>query len=212
MATIPYTFACNATAAFLPDPEKHCMGYVTALTIGTTEHAKDLRVQLPALDPVTYLPFNYVGLDLLKSSILPPGLGIAVAVIQNVEWDGGVGSPLKLKFQISQANAEQLKALQQAALATTPITAIGWWIVDFDQETKQWYEKSFPIGCESITAEIGPKDSPELNVDLAPTQTSAGNVYGVTMSIFPAVNSQYSLHVANSAQTPVAKPWGLAAG
>jgi hypothetical protein len=45
---------------------------------------------------------------------------------------------------------------------------MGWWIADYDQEAKQWFEQSYPVGEPAIKGLIAGKDNPEFSVDLSP--------------------------------------------
>ena len=97
---------------------------------------------------------------------------------------------------------------------TTNVERLAWWIVDYDQETKKWYEQAYPIG-DPISGIITGKENPELDVDLSPVPAKEGidvHVYKITIGIVPAANKQYTLHFANSSQKKVAKSWGLVAG
>ncbi len=211
MASIPFAYECSKAAGFLPDPnEPQRVGYVTALTIGTTEYAKDLQVFVPAVQPV-----GFKGLGPVAPAAANEGFGriTVVGVLEKFEWDGGVGQPLKLEFYVSQHNAVQTKEAQQNTL-TTKIDTAAWWIADYDVETKKWYEQSFPTNAVGGVVG-GTKDQPELDVDLTGVPAKDGidiNVYKVAVSVAPAAKGQYTLHFANSPQTGVAKSWGLVVG
>lgn len=218
MASIPFTYECSKAAGFVPDPnEPKRVGYVTALKIGTTEPAMDLQVHVPA----GAAPAGFKGLDYTAPAAANKSIGEAkvVGVIEKFEWNGGVGDPLKLEFYVSQENATQIKTAQQSRLLTTKVDSLGWWIADYDQEAKMWYEQAYPIGNagigNAVSGIIAGKDSPELNVDLTPVPAKDGidvNVYQIAIGVAPAANKQYTLHFANSYQTKVAKPWGLVVG
>jgi hypothetical protein len=136
--------------------------------------------------------------------------------MENFEWNGGVGDPIKITYYVSQGNAHKVKALQQSTLKTTVVKTLKWWIADFDQETKVWFEQSFPnTSDEKISGLITGKENPELDVDLTPVVAKDGidvNVYKITMSVAPGANNSFVLHMANSAGSPVAKGWGIKIG
>lgn len=211
MASILFAYECSKAAGFVPDPnEPQRVGYVTALTIGTTEYAKDMQVYVPAVQPV-----GFKGLGPVAPTAANAGFGgiYVVGVLEKFDWDGGVGHPLKLEFYVSHDHAVQIKEAQQSRLTTKIVTA-AWWIVDYDVETKKWYEQSFPTNAVGGVVG-GTKDQPELDVDLTGVPAADGidvNVYKVTVSVAPAANGQYMLHFANSPQKWVAKSWGLVVG
>jgi hypothetical protein len=95
------------------------------------------------------------------------------------------------------------------------LKGLGWWIVDYDPESKQWFEESFPASGAAITGLIAGQGYPELNVDLTPVPVTDGievDVYKVSISVVPAANQQYSLEFASSAGKPIVKSWGLVTG
>jgi hypothetical protein len=92
---------------------------------------------------------------------------------------------------------------------------MGWWIADYDQEAKQWFEQSYPVGEPAIKGLIAGKDNPEFSVDLSPVAVKDWieiNVYKVSISVVPASNQQYPLEFASSAENPIVKSWGLIVG
>lgn len=207
------------------DPKEYRrVGYVTyldgfGLPAGTTPPglAQDLTVSLPYNSSDASPTFGYAGLALAAASANASGLkiGKVVGVLDKFAWEGGLGSPLKLDFYVSQQNAFQIKALQQSALATTKVNALGWWIVDYDQETKMWYEAAFPKGVNAVTGLLHDTDNPGLNVDLTPVPARDGlnvMVYKISLAVAPGANSQHALAFANSSTLQVAKSWGLVVG
>jgi hypothetical protein len=95
------------------------------------------------------------------------------------------------------------------------VSKLGWWIADYDQETKAWYEKSFPMSPSTISGTIQGEVHPTLSVELtgAPVKPGIDVIgYKVTIEVVPTANQQYALHFANSASTPLVKAWGLQVG
>jgi hypothetical protein len=125
MATVPFDFACDMSYGFVPDPNEHeRVGYVTAFAgLGTAEA---LRADLTVTSPLTRVATPVVG------------------VIAKFDWAGGIGDPLKIDMYVSQENAVQLKALQQNTLTTTEVIALDYSIINYDQETKQWFTQAAP--------------------------------------------------------------------
>jgi len=215
-ASVPYTFACDKDAGFVMDPNVHKkVGYVTSLNGFALSAAlkPDLTVHVPGISKstLTYTPLAVTW----PTPVKPLPTASVVGVIEKFNWNGGVGDALQIDFYVSQQNATLIKALQQSVLTNTKVTALGWWIADYDQETKQWYEQSFPKAPTTITGVISGKDNPELSVNLSPVPVKDGievNVYKVTIHVVPAANQAYTLHFANSATKPVVKSWGLQVG
>jgi hypothetical protein len=217
MASVPYEFDCDKEFGFLPDPNEHKrVGYITSLAgfNAAGSFKPDLQV---------FIPWNGTGAQPSYPDlkfIQPPsasllGKAAVVGVIEKFSWPGGAGNPITIDLWVSQENATQLKATQQSTLTTTTVKALQWWIADYDQEKKLWFEQSYPLNPTSISGQIGGKDNPELNVDLTGAPAKDGIdvlVYKVSISIVPAANLQYALHFADSSNTPVVKAWGLTIG
>ena len=212
MATVPFNYGCDRDYAFTADPNEHKrFGYITELDgFGLAGPAvPDLTLSVPFVGQPAY-----PGITLKQ-----PSTGIrtvnVVGVLENFAWPGGVGDAINLEFWCSQENAVNLKSVQQSVLKNTTVKGLAWWIADYDQETKRWFELSFPTSSLAVRGLLAGKDNPELNVDLTPVAVKDGidvNVFKVSISVAPAANAQYGLHFANSATTQVAKSWGLIVG
>jgi hypothetical protein len=193
MATVPFDYDCDMSYAFVPDPNKQeRVGYVTAFA----GLAQALKADLTVTNPLTRATTPVVG------------------VIAQFEWAGAVGDPLKIDMYVSQENAAQLKVLQQQALKTTKVTALNFSIINYDQETKQWFTQAAPQN-PPLSGIVPGGQNPELNVDLTPVPVKEGievNVYQVSVQIAPGANQAYTLTFANSSAKPVVKAWGLVTG
>jgi hypothetical protein len=212
MASVPYVFECDKSSGFVMDPNEHKrVGYVTSLKgFGLAEAlAPDLKVSIPFHESSV----TYTGLKPVSSG--PTTTVQVVGVFDKFSWDGSVGGALELDFWSSQANAFQIKALQQTTLKSTLVDPLGWWICDFDQESNRWYEVCYPRSTAEIKGVIANKENPELTVDLQGAPVKDGidiMVYKISMKVVPAANLEHALHVANSATTSVVKQWGLVVG
>jgi hypothetical protein len=111
---------------------------------------------------------------------------------------------------MSQENASQLK--KTTALKTDVITELGFWIGDYDQETKVWFEQAYPLSPPKLGGRMKPSG---LSVDMTPTPAKAGtnlNVFKVAMEIVPAANQTSTMQFASSSKAKAQKSWGLVVG
>jgi hypothetical protein len=215
-----FDLPCNWKAGFVMDPtRKQRFGYITAL------HGFGLGATLTP-DIQVYTPFNtgaaptYAGLSsgyVAPTADAPLGSAKVVGVIEHFSWAGGVGDPISASFYVSQENATQIKALQQLTLKSTTVKEFGWWIANFDEEVKKWFEEAFPKSADKIMGQINApgKNDIRLHVASDPEKVAPNidvNVYNVHIEIVPAANLQYTLHFANSDQKKVVKSWGLVVG
>lgn len=214
MASIPFTYECDRATGFGVAPNSYrCFGYITKLDgFGLIQPATaDLTVAVqysgqPRYSGITIKQPAAAG-QLRTASV--------VGVLESFNWAGGAGDPVTVNFWCSPQNAFAIKTAQQAALKSTVVKALGWWIVNYDQAAKQWFEQSYPVSAPTVTGVIAVKGNPELNVDLTPVPVADGidvSVYKVSLSVQPAANQQYVLEFANAPAQLVAKPWGLIVG
>jgi hypothetical protein len=206
MASIPFEFSCNMEAGFVMDPnQRGRLGYVTSLFGFGLEapFATDLQVSVP---------FNtgakpaFTGLQYKSGS--PVGSAKVVGVIETFKWDGGVGDMISLDFYVSQQNAVAIKSSQQHTLTTRAINSLAWWIVDYDQQAKMWFEQAYPVGGSVTGLVAGQGGNLMLNVGLVPV---TAKIDKVSLAVEPGANRAYELQFAESSKIKVVKPWGLVA-
>jgi hypothetical protein len=215
MASVPYEYECDRSEGFLPDPNVHkrC-GYITELagfsSSGSITFNPDLKVFSPWNGAAK--DFGGINLDKAENGLYKTEV---VGVIEKFGWAGGVGDFLSFEFYVSQENAVKIKDAQQSTLTTTRVDTIGWWIINFDQEAKVWYEQAFPKSAVTVSGIVGPQDNPELNVDLSGIPAKDGidvMVYKITLQVACGANQQFFLQFANTSQKPNIKAWGLEVG
>jgi len=215
MSSVAFNYQCVKENGFIMDPNAHTrIGYVTNLDgFGLAGPlSQDLKVSLPynGISAPTYADLTKVpGPD------GGPDVSQVVGVIDKFEWEGAVGSSINIEFWCSKENATQIQSLQQQVLKTTKIKKLGWWIIDYDQEAKQWFEQAYPLSSPTITGLITGAPELGLDVNLDPEKVKDGidvNVYKVIIKVAPAANLAYTLHFSNTPTKKVCKAWGLVVG
>jgi len=214
MASVPFSFDCDKYAGFVTDPTVHKRaGFVTTLN-GFKSQAplrltQDIQVSAPFNQGATP---TFSDLKLTTPKGIIPTAGV-VGLIEKFAWNGGVGDPIRITFYVSQWNAVALKTAIQNGVAANLISELGFWISDYDAAAKKWFEQAYPT--QKVSGLVANPANPEVNVDMnaVPAKNGIGvTVYKVTLGVAPAANKAYTLQFANSARTPVAKPWGLQTG
>ncbi len=206
-ASIPFSFECSKEGGFLPDPNKHKqLGYITDFDAGGATLKRDLQVSLP-LKPA-YRQFN--AFQAVNGRTVTSVIGI----VEKFSWPGGVGDPIAIEFYVSKENAMLIKAVTSSALTTTRVDSIAWWICNYDQETKAWYEAAYPSHPTDLKGIIqGGSANPMLNVDMTPVSleglNGVANVYKVTLGVLPPPHEAFTLLFANSSAKSMTKNWGL---
>jgi hypothetical protein len=200
-----YNFICSWKNAFMTNPPHQCIGYLTDFNgLGLSAAlAKDLTV---------YCPYNNA------TTLAYPPIGVPVnntvnvtAVLESFSWNGGTSDPLIFNCYMSQQNASQLRLIQQTTLKTRSISALGWWITNFDTVSQVWFEQVYPKSPAKPSAQINVQGSSvSLTVASQATQPVPNvNMYNVSFQIVPAVNQTADILLATSFTTRAIKPWGL---
>jgi len=205
MASVPLDFLCSWQSVFGSADllEHRRIGYLTAFD-GLARLPSALNADLGVFCP--YQTPSY-------TPVVPHnGRVNVVAVIEQIQWDGGIGSAVTIDCHMSRENAIRLKSLEQETLSTLEVRKIGWWVTDYDQVNKKWFEQFYPKAPQILSALIARKENPMLNVDLTPSPVSNIYVYKVHLEIVPSANVAATFQVAASATEKVDRQWGLVVG
>lgn len=204
--------SCDWKSGFVMDPtKKQRVGYLLnfeGLNMG--EYLKqDVEVFTPYNNSET--SYGEVSVDSENSKIT------AVGVIDSFWYGGAVGDPICISAYISAENSEVLAAKMKTALDTTIVSKFAWWIVNFDEENKAWYEEAYPLDPTTVGGQLNAPGGNDikLSVSQEPTKVAPNidvNVFNMYFEIIPAANSTFNFHFATSSKTKYVKNWGLKIG
>lgn len=215
-----YNYSCDWKNGFLMDPtKKQRVGYLVnfqGLDLG--EHLKQ--------DIEVFTPFNadatgYSGLTAPAGEAGEGKSGIkkvtVVGVIDGFSWSGGVGDPICISAYVSAENAQQIQVKQQTTLKNTKVKKLSWWIVNFDEETKVWFEEAHPMNPVEVAGQLNAPGKSDIRLSIAsePVKVAPNidiNVYNLYFEIVPAANATYDLRFATSQSKQFIKGWGLKVG
>lgn len=208
-----FDYPCDWKAGFSMDPtKKNRVGYLTAfsgLDLGDANLAQDISV-FSAWNPAEtgYADVTLEGEDKRVK---------CVGILDQFSFGGGVGDPICISAYISAENANLLSAKMKIALNTTKITKLGWWICNFDEENKKWYEESYPKDPTNVKGQLNAPGGRDVRLSIAsqPTKVAPNidvNVYQIYFEIIPAADATYSLHFATDASKQFVRNWGLVVG
>ena len=202
---------CDWKSGFVMDPtRKQRVGYLV--------HFKGLNMgDFLKPDIKVYTPYNSTGNDYSEVKIDDKKLIDVVGVIDSFSFGGGVGDPICISAYISSENAENLKAKLKSTLTTTVVKELSWWISNFDEENKKWFEEAYPKDPVKVSGQLNAPGGKDIRLDLAhePTKVSPNidvNVVAMYFEIVPAANLTFDLHFATNAQTKYIRHWGLQIG
>jgi hypothetical protein len=205
-----YNFQCDWKSGFVMDPtKKQRVGYLTAFK------GLDLGEFLKP-DITVYTPYNAGAPAYSKLAVAEDKVTV-VGVLESFSWGGGVGDPVCISAYISAENAFELKAKLKMTLKTTKVTNLGWWLGNFDEETKEWFEESFPKAPEEITGQVNAPGKTDIRIMVADEATKVApnidaNVYNLYFEVVPATNQTADFHFATSKAKQFIKRWGLVVG
>ncbi|HTN88143.1 MAG TPA: hypothetical protein VL242_30895 [Sorangium sp.] len=215
-----YDFSCDWRSGFVMDPlKKQRVGYLVSLNgFGLTQALQK--------DIIVYTPFNgtkaYGAIGDVKAGEGEDKSSMAkatvVGVLESFSWGGGVGDPLTFSAYLSQENANQIQIKQQTTLKNTVIKDLAWWIVNYDEELKEWFEECHPAkGNETIIGQLNAPGKTDIRLAVAsePVKVAPNidvNVYNVYFEVVPAANLAYDIKLATSSKKKFIKGWGLKVG
>lgn len=207
-----FNLACDWRSGFVMDPEKkQRVGYLVKFSgLNMGEYLKaDIDVFTPYNSSETGYGEVEVDSDETKVTV--------VGVMEDFSWGGGVGDPICISAYISSENAEVLSAKTKTTLDTTIISELAWWIVNFDEENKVWYEECYPLDPEIAGGQLNAPGGSDVRLVVSADATKIAptvdlNVYNMYFEVIPAANTTYNFHFASSMKTKFVKNWGLKIG
>jgi hypothetical protein len=208
---MPYNLPCNWKAGFsVASGEIKRVGYLTDFNgLGLSAPlAKDLAVYCPysGAAPPQYAPLGAIAGGKVNVS----------AVLENYSWAGGAGDSQSFSCYMSSANANLLKALMSATLTTNAISSIGWWVTNYDEATKKWFEETYPKAPARPTGQlkmVGKNISLQIGGDPVKVGPDIDvSVTSVSFELVPAANQTATFSMASSPTTVVTLNWGVKTG
>jgi hypothetical protein len=205
--------SCNWKAGFVMDPnKKQRVGYLVHFQgLNMNEYLKQ--------DVEVFTPFTHAESPQYKEVTLDKEKGkvTCVGVIESLSYAGGVGDPLCISAYISAQNAEMLAGKMKTTLDTNVVKKLAWWICNFDEENKVWFEEAYPIDPTTVVGQINAPGGSDLRISVSqePTKVASNidtNVYNIYAEVIPAANATYAFHFATSSKTKYVRNWGLKVG
>jgi hypothetical protein len=194
------------------DPsKKQRVGYLTGfegLNMG-----EFLKADIEVFTPYSNGEVEYEGVEIDAES----AKATVVGILDSFSFGGGVGDPLCVSGYISAENAEILKAKTKGTLDTTMITKLAFWICNFDEENKIWYEECFPKDPAEMRGQLNAPGGKDIRLVVAaePTKVHPNvdvNVYNIYVEVIPAADDTFAIHFATSSKTKFVRNWGLKVG
>jgi len=198
-------FPCDYKAGFIMDPQrKQRVGYLTAFT-GLGSQVGALAQDLEVWSPYQGSP-SYPGVAIAAEKVK------AVGIIESVEYGGGVGDAYCFHVRISGNNKQKLAAAMKNTFDKTSIDVLKFWIGNFDEEEKGWYEELYPKADDMkgmLNAQGG-----DLKIRLGEEGVKVHTnvdvkVFDWYFEIVPAANILTDIHFGFGVKKSAVKHWGL---
>jgi hypothetical protein len=212
---VSYDWVCNPGYGLLGNP-------ATPMRFGYLTDFNGLGLSAPLAQDLTVYPAypaapTYPRLNLHVSTGAPAGsrkVANVVGVISGVAWAGGALGAWSFSVFMSQSNAMALKA-KQGVFKTTGISALGFWLADFDAATKQTFEQLYPYSPVLPVGVLGGSGGSSLSVSTTPVALIDGidvGFYNVTFAVTPVANSITQFMIANTSSMKTTATWGITIG
>ncbi len=205
--------SCDWKAGFVMDPsKKQRVGYLVHFQgLNMNEYLKQ--------DVEVFSPFSHAEAPQYKEITFDKDKGkvTVVGVLESFSFGGGVGDPLCLSAYISAQNAEILSGKMKTTLDSNVVKKLGWWLCNFDEENKVWFEEAYPKEPTTVVGQLNAPGGKDFRIAVAQEATRISptldtNVYNLYLEVIPAANATYNFHFATSSKTPYIRNWGLKVG
>ncbi len=102
-------------------------------------------------------------------------------------------------------------------LKTTSVKGFSWWIGNFDEETKAWFDEGHPKAPTEMTGQLNAPGKTDIRLAVADEASKIApnidvNVYNIYFEVVPAANQTCDLHFATASSKNFVKRWGLIVG
>lgn len=207
-----HDLGCDWKSGYVMNPsKKQRVGYIVAFE--GLDMGEFLKPDTDVFTPYNNTDASYKEVKIDKEK----GVVNCVGMIDSFFWGGGVGDPICIGCYISAENAQVIKAKMKTTLKTTIVKKFAYWICNFDEETKVWFEEAYPKDPTIIGAQLNAVGGKDLKLEVSdePTKVAQNidlNVYHMYFELVPAANAPYALHFATSGKTQFVRNWGLKVG
>lgn len=133
-----------------------------------------------------------------------------IGLIESFKFEGGENDPIRIVAYLSKGMAAEVRAKLANPLRNTQLK-LGWYIIDYDEELKRWYEAAYCKSPTKADANIDSSDG-ELQIFVANEATRVNetldiNVFKFEFQVVPADGKTTQLEFATGPQRRLVKKW-----
>jgi len=177
---------------------KGTVGYLLEWSgLGGLSLTKDIEV---------WNPFNTSGQRVVSGTKIK-----CVGLLESFRYVGGQNDPIRIRAYVSKGSAADLRSKLARPLTNTKLK-LAWYIIDFDESDKRWYEAALLKDPKQAEASIDSAGGTlQIFVDREATriaETLDINVFGFELQVVPAAKKKAVLEFASGPTQRLVKQWG----
>jgi hypothetical protein len=199
MDSNPLDFDCDWRLGFNLQPRlKGTVGYLLEWSgLGGLSLKKDIEV---------WNPYSTAGQKVVSGTTVK-----CIGLLEWLRYAGGQNDPIRLRAYVSRESAADVRSKLAKPLSNTRLK-LAWYIIDFDEGDKLWYEAAFLKDPKTAEASLdSAQGALQISVDRAPTRiadTLDINVFGFELQVVPANKKKALLEFASGPGQKLVKQWG----
>lgn len=151
-------------------------------------------------------PFNTAGQRVVSGSTIK-----CIGLIEQFHFEGGQTDPIRLKVYVSKGTAADIRSKLARPLTNTKVK-LAWYIIDFDESDKLWYEAAFLKSPKTADASIDSVGGNlRISIENEPTRVSDTldvNVFRFEFQVVPQDKKKAELEFASGPSRRLVKQWG----
>lgn len=191
-------FDCDWRFGFnVSSQRKGTVGYLLSFSgLGGMNLQKDMEV---------WNPFNAPGQNLLRGSTIR-----CIGLLESFRFDGGERDPIQMSAYVSKGTSADLLNKLARPISNTKVS-LAWYIIDYDEERKCWFESAFVKSPKNAAACIDTSGGDlQLFVSQTPTKimdTLDVNVYRMDWRSVPVRGKKNLLEFASGPNRRLIRAW-----
>jgi len=151
-------------------------------------------------------PFNTSGQRVVSGNTIK-----CIGLLESFRYAGGENDPIRLRAYVSRGTAADLRSKLARPLTNTRLK-LAWYILDFDEGDKRWFEAALLKSPKMAEAAIDTTGGTlQIFVDREATRVSETldlNVFGIEFQVVPASKKKALLEFASGPTHRLVKQWG----
>ena len=192
-------YDCNFRFAFnLRSEAKSTVGYLLMCTgLGGLRLQKDIQVWNPFDGPGQNDSYRSTKID-------------CIGLIESFRFPGGENDPIRIVSYVSKGTAADVRSRLSSPLTNLKLK-LSWYIIDFDNEAKVWYDAAFVKDASGTDANLSSRGGKlQIFIENKPekiTEALDVGVYRFELEVLPADGSSTTLEFASGPQQKLVRRW-----